>query len=167
MTPYQKRYLAPMIARMAEDMVIRNLSQATIDAYTYHVGKFAAFLGDKELQDVSPDDVRAFQLHMINVRKVGFSSFNQAVCGLRFLYQVTLPKDWPVAMIPFGKRPRRLPTVLGADEVSSLLACTANLKHRTLFTLPGTDRRVGRPRACDCPKRPFSRSPTSTARECS
>ena len=27
MTPYQKRYLTPMIARMAEDMVIRNLSQ--------------------------------------------------------------------------------------------------------------------------------------------
>jgi site-specific recombinase XerD len=134
MTPYQKRYLAPMIARMAEDMVIRNLSQATIDAYTYHVGKFAAFLGDKKLEDVLPDDVREFQLHMINVRKVGFSSFNQAVCGLRFLYQVTLPKDWPVAMIPFGKRPRLLPTVLGADEVSSLLACTANLKHRTLFT---------------------------------
>jgi integrase/recombinase XerD len=134
MTPYQKRYLRPMITRMADDMVIRNLSQATIDAYTYQVGKFAAFLGDKKLQDVSPDNIREFQLHMINVRKVGFSSFNQAVCGLRFLYQVTLSKDWPVAMIPFGKRPRRLPIVLGADEVSSLLACTANLKHRTLFT---------------------------------
>ena len=134
MTPYQKRYLAPVVARMAEDMEIRNLSQATIDAYTYHVGKFGDFLKKKKLENVRPEDVRNYQLHLIKVRKVGFSSFNQAVCGLRFLYQVTLPKAWSVKMIPFGKRPRLLPVVLGADEVNELLACTHNLKHRTLFT---------------------------------
>jgi len=134
MTPHQKRYLAPVVSRMAEDMTIRNLSQATIDAYTYHVGKFGAFLDDKKLEDATPDDIRDYQLHLIKVRKVGFSSFNQAVCGLRFLYHVTLPRVWPVSMIPFGKRPRHLPTVLGAEEVSALLSCTRNLKHRTLFT---------------------------------
>jgi site-specific recombinase XerD len=66
-------------------------------------------------------------------RKVGWSSFNQAVCALRFLYTITLPKPWPVAMIPFGKRPRRLPTVLSVEEVDTLLSCTPNLKHRTFF----------------------------------
>jgi site-specific recombinase XerD len=123
---------------MADDMKIRNLAQATIDAYTYHVGKFAEFIGKegKELEAASPENVRDFQLHLIEVRKVGWSSFNQAVCGLRFLYSVTLPKPWPVAMIPFGKRPRRLPTVLSVEEVDALLSCTPNLKHRTfLMTL--------------------------------
>jgi site-specific recombinase XerD len=39
-------------------------------------------------------------------------------------------------MIPFGKRPRRLPTVLSVEEVDALLKCTPNLKHRTfLMTL--------------------------------
>ena len=39
-------------------------------------------------------------------------------------------------MIPFGKRPRRLPTVLSVEEVDALLACTPNLKQRTfLMTL--------------------------------
>ena len=67
---------------------------------------------------------------------MGWSSFNQAVCGLRFLYTVTLPKPWPVAMIPFGKRPRKLPTVLSVEEVNTILQCTPNLKHRTfLMTL--------------------------------
>jgi integrase/recombinase XerD len=117
------------------DMKIRNLAPATIDAYTYHVGKFADFFG-KPLKQATPEDVRAFQLHMIEERKVGWSSFNQAVCGLRFLYTTTLPKPWPVAMIPFGKRPRRLPTVLSVQEVDVLLQCTLNLKHRTfLMTL--------------------------------
>jgi hypothetical protein len=41
MTPYQKR-LTQDTQRLAEDMKIRNLAQATIDAYTYHVQHFAA-----------------------------------------------------------------------------------------------------------------------------
>lgn len=134
MTPYPKR-LTRVTRRMAEDMKIRHLADATIDAYTYHVQKFAEFL-DKPLEQATPEDVRSFQLHLIEQRKVGWSSFNQAVCGLRFLYSVTLPKSWPVAMIPFGKRPRKLPVVLGVDEVDALLECTPNLKHRTfLMTL--------------------------------
>jgi site-specific recombinase XerD len=62
------------------------------------------------------------------------SEFNQAVCALRFLYGVTLAREWPVTMIPFGKRPKTLPTVLGPDEVQKLLVCTHPLKHRVILT---------------------------------
>ena len=41
MTPYQKRTLSPIAQRMAGDMCVRNLSQRTIDAYTYHVERFS------------------------------------------------------------------------------------------------------------------------------
>jgi site-specific recombinase XerD len=134
MTPYQNRR-NPLTDRMAGDMKIRNLAQATIDAYTYHVGRFADFV-QQPLDEVTVEDVRNFQLYLIEEKKVGWSSFNQAVCGLRFLYTTTLPKPWPVAMIPFGKRPRRLPTVLAFEEVEELLRCTKNLKQRTfLMTL--------------------------------
>ena len=44
---------------MADDMKLRNYSQKTIDTYTYHVGKFAKFLGKSPL-DASPEDVRSF-----------------------------------------------------------------------------------------------------------
>ncbi len=53
MTPYQRR-LTPITKRMAEDRKIRHLAQSTIDAYTYHVGKFAEFLG-KPLKKATPD----------------------------------------------------------------------------------------------------------------
>ena len=134
MTPYQKRR-TPSTDRLAGDMKIRHLAQATIDAYTYHVGRFADFI-KKPLDRATPEDVRDFQLHLIEERKVGWSSFNQAVCGLRFLYSVSIPRPWPVAMIPFGKRGKKLPTVLSQEEVDALLQCTPNLKHRTfLMTL--------------------------------
>jgi site-specific recombinase XerD len=43
---------------------------------------------------------------------------------------------WPVTAVPFGKRPKKLPTVLSRQEVDDLIQCTENLKHRTfLMTL--------------------------------
>ncbi len=108
MTPHQQRTLSPAVLRLAEDLKIRNRAQATIDAYTYHVARFEAFLSQrgKRLDQATPEDVRQFQLHLLEVLKIGYSSFNQAVCGLRFLYGVTCPRRWPVTMLPFGKRPK-------------------------------------------------------------
>ena len=131
MTPWEDRATG-LIRRMAEDMKLRNLARKTIDSYTYHVGRFAEFLG-RSLEAATPEDIRSFQLHLIEVRKLGWSSFNQAVCGLRFLYRFTLPRPWPVTMIPFGKRPKKLPTVLGSTEVDQLLQSVPCLKHRTLL----------------------------------
>ena len=132
MTPHQKRTLSPIAQRMAGDMLVRNLSQRTIDAYTYHVERFAKYFG-KPLDQLGPEEIRLYQLHLIQVKKASWSSFNQAVCGLRFLYHVTLPQPWGVEQIPFGKRPKRLPSVLDSEEVNRLIACVPALKHRTLL----------------------------------
>ena len=134
MTPYQKR-LTDVTQRLAEDMKIRNLAQATIDAYTYHVQRFADF-SEKPLHRATPTDIRNYQLYLIETKKASYSSFNQAVCALRFLYTTTIPRKWPVAMIPYGKRRKKLPTVLSNEEVEAILQCTPSLKQRTfLMTL--------------------------------
>ena len=54
MTPHNKR-TCPITARLAEDMIIRNLAPATIDAYTYHVRRFADFI-QKSLDRVTRED---------------------------------------------------------------------------------------------------------------
>lgn len=131
MTPFKKR-TCPITQRLAEDMMIRNLAETTIDAYTYHVRSFADFTG-KPLEQTTLEDVRTFQLHLIRERKLAYSSFNQAVCALRFYFTHTQPTPWPVTMVPFGKRPKKLPTVLSRQEIEQLIACTANLKHRTFI----------------------------------
>jgi site-specific recombinase XerD len=117
---------------MAEDMLVRNLAARTIDSYTYHVDRFAKHFG-KMPEDLGPEQIREFQLWMIQVNESSWSQFNQAVCALRFLYTVTIPRDWVVQMIPFGKRPKKLPTVLGQEEVHDLIQCVSNIKHRTVM----------------------------------
>jgi len=105
---------------MAEDMLIRNMAITTIDSYTYHVDRIAKYFG-KEPEDIGPEQIRTFQLWMIQEKKCSWSAFNQAVCGLRFLYTFTLPREWVVQMIPFGNRPKKLPVVLGQSEVHRLI----------------------------------------------
>jgi len=51
MTPHKKRS-CKISRRLAEDMLIRNMAPATIDAYTYHVRRFADFI-QKPLDRVS------------------------------------------------------------------------------------------------------------------
>jgi site-specific recombinase XerD len=131
MTPWQNR-ATDLTRRMADDMKLRNYSQRTIDTYTYHLGRFAEFLGKSPLE-AAPEDIRSFQLHLIDVRKYGWSSFNQAVCGLRFFFRTTCPRSWHVEMIPFGKKPKKLPVVLSGEEVNRLLSCVTCLKHRTFL----------------------------------
>ena len=77
MTPSHRLHTGP-IKRMAEDMTIRHLADATVDRYTYHAAQFARFFG-KPLDQATPEDARSFQLDMIENRKLGWSSFNQVV----------------------------------------------------------------------------------------
>ena len=131
MTPYQRR-MNGYIQRMAEDMQLRNMAPSTIDAYTYHVDRFCRYFG-KSADQLGPEQIREYQLYLVNEKKASWSSFNQAVCGLRFLYEVSLGKSWTVRHIPFGKRPKRLPTVLSNQEATRLLQCIDNTKHQAVL----------------------------------
>jgi len=36
-------------------------------------------------------------------------------------------------MIPFGKRPKKLPVVLGQEQAMELIGCATTVKHRTVL----------------------------------
>lgn len=125
--------MTPLRQRMTEDMQLRNYSPRTIECYVYHVACFARHF-QKSPAQLGPEEIRAYQVYLVQEKRASWTRFNQAVCALRFLYRHTLPRNWPVSMIPFGKRPKKLPAVLGADEVEKLLACAHPLKHRIILT---------------------------------
>jgi hypothetical protein len=74
-TSYHKRQ-TPITKRMAEDMLVRNLAPRTIDSYTYHVDRFARHFG-KLPEDLGPEQIREFQLWLIQVNQASWSQFNQ------------------------------------------------------------------------------------------
>ena len=58
-----------------------------------------------------------------------------AISALRFLYRVTLKKDWPFRdIVPVPKKPQTLPIVLSPEEVLQFLDCVRSRKHRAILT---------------------------------
>ncbi|RPI99791.1 MAG: integrase, partial [Chloroflexi bacterium] len=58
-----------------------------------------------------------------------------AVAALRFLYKVSLKREWPFdEFIPAPKKPQKLPVVLSPEEVLHFLACVRSTKHRAILT---------------------------------
>ncbi len=103
-------------------------SPRTIETYVLRVSLFARHFG-RSPEVLGPEQVRAYQEHLIS-QQVSWSTFNQAVCALRFLSQVTLGRPELILYLPFARRPRKLPTVLSPEEVLRLLKAA----------LPGRDR---------------------------
>ncbi|HSC25836.1 MAG TPA: site-specific integrase [Vicinamibacterales bacterium] len=126
--------MTPLRQRMVEDMQIRTLAPATQRAYVEYVAQFARHFG-RSPADVGPEEIRAFQVHLLHERHVAPRTLIVAVAALRFLYTVTLKSAWPVdVVVPAPTVIRRLPVVLSPAEVAHVLACAPGLKHRTILT---------------------------------
>jgi integrase/recombinase XerD len=111
--------VTPLRQRFVDDLRVRNYSPRTIEAYVAGVARFAKHFG-RSPDLLGPEDVRTFQLHLIGL-KVSWSTFNQVVCALRFFFGTTLGRSDFLPLLAYGKKPRKLPCVLSAEEVARLL----------------------------------------------
>ena len=120
--------------RMTEDMQVRNLSVQTQATYVQQVSLFARHF-NKSPELLGPEDIRSYQVDLTNERKLAPSSIIIAVAALRFLYKITLHRDWNLEeVIPTPKKPQKLPIVLTQEEVLKFLASVRSIKHRTILS---------------------------------
>ena len=121
--------------RMTEDMQVRNLSPHTQNSYVQQVSLFARHFG-KSPEVLGPEEIRSYQIYLTNERKLATGSILIAISALRFLYKVTLHRDWCLEdIIPAPKKPQKLPIVLSPEEVLQFLSCVQSMKHRTILTI--------------------------------
>lgn len=125
--------MTPLRKRMLGDMQIRNLAPATQQCYLRQVAHFAQYF-NKSPDLLGPQEIRDYQLHLLQDRKASSSLHIQVVAALRFLYGTTLERSWTVEAIPYPKKARKLPIIPGREEVAQLLAAASNLKHRAMLT---------------------------------
>jgi integrase/recombinase XerD len=121
--------------RMIEEMQIRNLAPLTQRAYIQQISLLARYFG-KSPEMLGPDDIRSYQIHMTQKRKLSASSILVAVSAIRFLYNVTLKRGWNLEeVIPTCRKPQKLPVVLSRAEVNQFLGAIDGLHHRVILTI--------------------------------
>ena len=125
--------MTPLRRRMLEDMGIRNLAENTQLSYLQQISLYAGHFHCSP-EELGPEQVRDYQVHLTTIRKLAPSSVSIATSALRFLYKVTLKREWAPEDIPMPKKPFRLPVVLSPEEVAHFLACIDSLKQRTILT---------------------------------
>jgi site-specific recombinase XerD len=89
--------------RMLEELQRRNYSSRTIRLYLRHVAEFAQHFHHSPDQ-LGADDIRRYQLFLIQEKKLAWSSYNQIVCALRFFYVKTLKRAFLLSDISDGSR---------------------------------------------------------------
>ena len=81
--------MTPLRQRMLEDMSIRNFAENTQLSYVQQVSAFARYF-DSSPEHLGPEQIRAYQNHLVADRHLAASSVGTATAALRFVYRARL-----------------------------------------------------------------------------
>jgi site-specific recombinase XerD len=119
---------------MLEDMQLRNFSAGTQRSYIHYVADYASYYNTSP-ERLGLDDIRNYQLYLIERRQLAAPSVNCFVAAAKFLYTVTLDMPWSDRQFPRLSAPDKLPIVLSAGEVAGFFQHIGILKHRAVLML--------------------------------
>jgi integrase/recombinase XerD len=117
---------------MLEELQRRNYSQTTVNGYLKIVESFAKYF-HRPPDQLGPEQIRAYQVYLINERKLNARTVGHHTAALRFFYCKTLKRAYPIEEVPYPKAPRRLPIILTQEEAVRLIDSASNLFHRAML----------------------------------
>jgi integrase/recombinase XerD len=118
--------------RMIDDMTLHGLKPKTIRAYVACVARFGRHFG-KSPALLGTAEIRSYLLYLTHERRVASSTYNQALCALKFLYRITLGREWGLDGLARTRRQSKLPVVLSLDEVTRFFQGITSLRHRAIL----------------------------------
>lgn len=124
--------MTPLRQRMLDELKVRGYAPSTQAEYIRHVYKLARF-HRRPPDQLGPDEIRAFLLHLITEAKVSHGTVRCFVSSFRFLYNIVLDRPWALDKIPYPRSKHYLPRVLTRDQVLRFLYSIPNFKHRALL----------------------------------
>jgi len=120
---------------MREELVRRNYAQTTIRTYLMAVEEFRRH-AVKRLDHLGPDDIRRYQVALLEDKKLAVGTVALRISALRFFYLKVLKKYALRYDLPYPKNPkwaRRLPTILTPEEMTRLIDSAKNLCHYAML----------------------------------
>ena len=84
---------------MREMMEIRGFSLNTIEIYINQIRYLTEYTG-KAPHTLEPEDIHRYQVYLVHEKQVSWSTFNQAVCAMRFFLTLSLLMIGPLNISP-------------------------------------------------------------------
>lgn len=113
----------------------RNYSKKTIEAYTYHFRNFVQYYKNKNLDELTSDDINWYLFYIVENEKPSESKQNQIINAIKFYYEKVLGRSKEYYKLIRPKRPKKLPDVLSESEIKRLLEVIENIKHKVAVSM--------------------------------
>ena len=121
--------------KLIDEIQLRGFSIHTQASYVRSVAGLAQFY-HRSPEQIVDDEIKAYLLHLLRVKKLAVSSLIVAVSALRFFFGQVLhrPTEVIVQALPRMKKPVLRPKVYSVQELEQLFGCPQlSCKHRALF----------------------------------
>jgi integrase/recombinase XerD len=117
---------------MLEELQRRNYSQTTVNTYLKVVEDFSRHF-HRPPDELGKEQLRAYQVYLLQERKLGVRTVGLHTAALRFFFCKTLKRMYPVEEVPYPRAPRRLPIILTREEAIRMIDSASNLFHRAML----------------------------------
>ena len=126
--------VSPLRRRMMEDMELRGFARKTQLSYVRSVERLTRYFG-RSPDTLSDEEIRRYFVHLTSERKLARATVTIALCGIKFLYESTLRRDFSVTGVSRPKRHQTLPVVMSREEVRAILSKITEVRHRACLSL--------------------------------
>lgn len=122
---------------MREELRLRGYRAKTRKSYLGHVRRFLAWAAGegRDPREVGEPEFRSYTVRLLDLTGVSHSYANQCISALKFLYAHVLERPQEPLRLPRPKPERKLPVVLGGEEVRAILNAVRHPKHRAILML--------------------------------
>jgi len=131
-----------ILQKLEEEILLRGFSPHTQEEYVIRT-KLLMRYANRPLEELTEQDLRAYLLYLLEVKKLSPATVNVYNSALRFLYGAILHRHLNYYDIPRFKHVFTYPTMLTMQEVQLIINSTDSLRNKTmLMTIYGGGLRV-------------------------
>jgi len=108
---------------------------STIKMYTGSMRLFLQFFSNKQVHEITNEDIISYNNEYILAKRLSGSFQNQTINAIKKFFLIVENRRIDLEQIHRPRRERKLPHVISKEEVKNILEAPRNLKHRAMLSL--------------------------------
>jgi len=126
--------MSPERLQFINKLNVRNFSRRTVTNYEKAVLRLAKHYNKSPLT-ISSDEIEKYLLHALKVDKLSPATINLHIGAIKKFFSLMAPESTVMQSVSKLKDIKKLPFVLTMEEITRMIQCTSNIKHRAIIEL--------------------------------
>ncbi|MCF6308834.1 MAG: site-specific integrase [Flavobacteriaceae bacterium] len=114
-------------------LIVKRFSESTIRAYRNYFSIFLSKFMERDLKQITREDIEGFVYELITKNKISESYQNQLINSVKAYYEHVLGMPREYYEITRPKRSLTIPNILSEKEVFKIIESPKNIKHRAIL----------------------------------